>query len=178
MLNGWTTSGNLSWVSGNPFSVNSSLGTFLREDYSSTNEVDTNLNRSQLENIMQFRMTPNGPYMVPASIIGPDGRGVGTGSQTFPGQIFTNPPAGSVGTLQRDQFTGPPIFEMDAALFKDNKITERVSMEIRMEALNVFNHPGFVVTSSNMDVNSQQFGQITQQANTPRQLQFGLRLKF
>ena len=47
-----------------------------------------------------------------------------------------------------------------------------------MEALNVFNHPGFYVTSATMDINSPQFGQINSYGNTPRELQFALRLKF
>ena len=48
----------------------------------------------------------------------------------------------------------------------------------------MFNHPGFIVTtqdinsgSQNMDINYQQFGKITQQANTSRELQFGLRVQ-
>jgi hypothetical protein len=117
--------------------------------------------------------------MISNSAIGSDGRGVApAGQSAFPGQVFYNPTAGNIGTLQRRMFTGPPIFEMDAAIFKANKINERVTMELRMEALNVFNHPGFVVTSGNMDINSQQFGKITQQANTPRELQFGVSVKF
>ncbi len=36
---------------------------------------------------------------------------------------------------------------MDTAIFKDTKINARVSIELRMEALNVFKHPGFYVTS-------------------------------
>jgi hypothetical protein len=48
-----------------------------------------------------------------------------------------------------------------------------------MEAINVFNHPGFIVTSATMDINSPQFGQIVApQGNLPRELQFALRLKF
>ncbi len=38
---------------------------------------------------------------------------------------------------------------MDAALFKETKINERVSVELRMEALNVFNHPTFAVFTNN-----------------------------
>ena len=186
LLNGWTTSGNLSWTSGNPYSVVSGLGTFLREDNSVENMANTALTKPQLTNILQFQMTPNGPYMAPASIIGPDGRAVApAGQPEFPGQIFTNPTAGNVGTLQRRMFTGPNVFSMDAALIKETKLTERIVAELRMEAVNVFNHPTFAVFSSdttagvnNMDINSPQFGQITSEATTPRQLQFGLRLRF
>ncbi|MGD1097725.1 MAG: TonB-dependent receptor, partial [Bryobacteraceae bacterium] len=179
LIGGWTTSGNLSWVSGNPYSVYSGYGTFLSEYESTNNEAVTLLNNSQLNDVLGFRMTGNGPYMVAASAIGSDGRGVAPpGNAPFSGQVFYNPTAGNIGTLQRRQFTGPPIFEMDAAVFKDNKIKENVTLQLRMDVLNVFNHPGFVVSSGNMDINSQQFGKITQQANTSRELQFGANVRF
>jgi len=179
LIGGWTTSGNLTWISGNPYSVSSGFGTFVPEDSSAENMADTTLTRGQLNNILKFQMTGNGPYMVVQSAIGPDGRAVApAGQPQFAGQIFTNPAAGTLGTLQRRMFSGPPVFEMDAAIFKETKINERISIELRMEALNVFNHPGFIVTSANMGINSQLFGQINSQANTPRELQFALRLRF
>jgi hypothetical protein len=98
------------------------------------------------------------------------------GSPLFAGQLFTNPGAGQVGALQKRQFTGPNVFEMDAAIAKETKLTERTSMELRMEALNVFNHDAFAFFAQ--DINSAQFGKITNVASTPRQLQFGLRVKF
>jgi hypothetical protein len=177
LLTGWTTSGRLTWQSGNPFSVYSGLGTFLREDFSGTNEANTQYTKALLSNMFQFRMTPNGPYFVPASVIGPDGRAVApAGEAQFTGQVFTNPTAGNVGALQKRMFTGPGVFDMDAALFKQTMLTERVGIELRMEALNVFNHTAFAIFAQ--DINSPQFGQVTSTATAPRTMQFGLRLKF
>jgi outer membrane receptor protein involved in Fe transport len=180
VISGWSTSGNLSWTSGNPFSILSDLGTFLREDFSGENMANTALNKANLtSNVLQLRMTGNGPYFAPASAIGPDGRGVApAGQPAFAGQIFSNPTAGNLGTLQRRMFTGLPVFAMDAALFKETKITEKIALELRMEALNVFNHAAFAVFSSDMNINSPQFGQVTSMASVPRQMQFGLRLRF
>jgi len=179
LVEGWTTSGNLSWQSGNPFSLVSGFGTLLPEASSGENMANTALTRPQLENILQFQMTGNGPYIVPQSVIGSDGRAVAaTGQPEFTGQIVTNPTAGMLGELQRRQFTGPSVFDMDAALFKNTKITERFTVELRMEALNVFNHAAFAVFSNNTTINSQQFGQITNLAISPRLMQFSLRLKF
>ncbi len=124
-------------------------------------------------------MTANGPYYVPASAIGPDGRGTtDIGTPAFQGQLFTNPGAGSVGVLQRRQFTGPSVFNMNVALFKDTRIREGVSIELRAESLNVFNHEAFAVFSGNLDINSPQFGQVTSSATAPRQLQLAVRVKF
>jgi hypothetical protein len=186
-IQGWVTSANLSWVSGNPYSVESGYGTFLRQDFSGDNTANSlALTRPQLDNQLTFQMTGNGPYMVVASAIGADGRGVApAGSAPFPGQLFTNPGAGDIGTLQRRQFDGPNVFNMDAAVFKETRVNERIGVELRMEALNVFNHATFAVFDStngnpnpNMNINSQLFGVITSQATSPRQLQFGLRVKF
>ena len=184
LIEGWTTSGNLSWTSGNPFSVlaadiNNSYGTFLREDFSGYNTANTLLTKNDLTGMLQLRMTGNGPYIVPASAIGPDGHGVApAGSAPFGGQIFTLPTAGTLGALQRRTFTGPNVFDMDAALFKETRIREEMSIELRMEALNVFNHPNFWVQSGNLSIDSPQFGQVTNTLGLPRQMQFSIRFKF
>jgi hypothetical protein len=176
-LSGWMTSGNITWISGNPVSVYSGRGTFLREAFSGTNEADTNLTFPQLENLTQFRMTSSGPYFIAASAIGPDGRGVAPDGQApFPGQVFFNPGPGQIGTLQKRLFTGPNVFAMDAALSKTTKFTERVSAELRLEALNVFNHPTFAIFAQN--INSPQFGQVASTATAARELQLGLRVRF
>ena len=141
--------------------------------------ANTPLTRPDLNNILQFQMTGNGPYIVPQSVIGSDGRAVApAGQPEFSGQIVTNPTAGTLGELQRRQFTGPSVFDMDAALFKSTKINERYSVELRMEALNVFNHAAFAVFSNNTSINSQQFGQITSLAISPRLMQFSVKVKF
>ena len=179
LITGWTTSGNLSWISGNPVSVVSDFGTFLREDFSTENMANTAFTRGELSSVLGFQMTGNGPYFVTPSTIGSDGRAVApAGSPVYQGQVFTNPGAGTVGQLQRRQFTGPLVFSMDAALFKETRIKERAALEIRMEALNVFNHAAFAVFSNNLNINSQQFGQITSTAILPRQIQLGASLRF
>ena len=176
LLSGWTTSGNLSYQSGNPFSVYSGRGMFNTEYFSGVNEANTSYTGDLLKNLFRFQMTPNGPYFVPQTAIGPDGRAVAPdGSPQFAGQVFTNPGAGQVGALQKRQFTGPNLFSMDAAIFKETKIAARYAVELRMEALNVLNHPWFAIFSQ--DINWPQFGKITSDT-AGRQLQFGLRVKF
>lgn len=179
LIQGWTTSGNLAWFSGNPISVPSGFGTFLREDFSGTNMANSLLTKTDLSGMLKLRMTGDGPYFVPASAIGADGRGVAPqGSAPFGGQIFYNPAAGTIGQLQRRMFTGPGVFAMDAALFKETRIHENYSIELRMEALNVFNHPNFMVSSANLAINSPQFGQVTSTLLQPRQMQFLIRFRF
>jgi len=58
-------------------------------------------------------------------------------------------------------------------LFKELAIAEKVTTQFRAELFNAFNTPTF--GSPNLSVNSSAFGRITSQANSPRQIQFGLK---
>ena len=178
IIGGWMTSGNITWTSGNPFSIYSGLGTFLSAADSYDNEAITLETMSQLSGQIKFRMTGNGPFIVPASAIGFDGRGVAPpGQAAFSGQLFYNPGPGQLGTLQKRVFDGPPIFDMDAKLAKEVRIIERIKATLFMEALNVFNHPNYFVSDQN--INSQQFGKVTSTAGyLPRQIQLGLKIAF
>jgi len=64
----------------------------------------------------------------------------------------------------------------DLSLFKDFQIVERVRLQLRAEALNAFNTVRF--GGPNTSVTSSSFGQITMQANAPRQMQLGLKILF
>ena len=90
----------------------------------------------QLNQIVQFQMTGNGPMMVSSSAINPaDGSGVAPdGSPNFAGQVFSNPTAGNLGVLQRRLFSGPWTFDIDLALIKNIAVTDRQSIEIRVDA--------------------------------------------
>ena len=94
----------------------------------------------------------------------------------FFGQVFSNPGAGTIGALQRRMFSGPWDFNMDLALIKKTQITERQSVELRMDAQNIFNHASFFV--GDQSINSTQFGRVTQNFYGRRLIQFGLFYKF
>ena len=63
-----------------------------------------------------------------------------------------------------------------SSLIKDTRIKERVELEVRVEALNVFNQVNFA--APNTTPTSTAFGQVTVQNNVPRHLQLSLRVKF
>ncbi|MGP8246251.1 MAG: hypothetical protein ACLQVN_17245, partial [Bryobacteraceae bacterium] len=73
---------------------------------------------------------------------------------------------------------GLPQWNVDAALTKDfGIIKERVGVSVIFQVTNVFNHvqmagPSLSLTSPTT------FGRITGQANTPRNMEFGIRLHF
>jgi hypothetical protein len=132
---------------------------------------------SALFNDFYLRQTPTGPYFVAASAIGADGRGTAAdGTAPFSGQIFTNPGAGTIGTLQRREFNGPWAFNQDFSLLKNIKILERHTLQIRMDATNLWNHSTFLVGDQN--INSTTFGKITSTFFGRRLIQFQLTYKF
>ncbi len=178
-LGGWSVSGIMIWQSGTPFSVLSQRGTLNRSSgsRSENNTANTVLTKPQTDVIFQFRQTGDGPMFVPASVIGPDGRAVsGDGEAAFAGQRFFNPGPGEVGSLQRRMFSGPWAFNIDFGILKTTKLTERQSIEFRMESTNALNHPQFMVGDQN--INSTEFGRISETFSTARRIQFGLYYRF
>jgi outer membrane receptor protein involved in Fe transport len=47
------------------------------------------------------------------------------------------------GNLGRNSLIGPHFRQFDFSVFKDTQLTERLKMELRFEAYNLFNHPNF-----------------------------------
>lgn len=72
--------------------------------------------------------------------------------------------------------TGPGQWNWDMALAKTLPINERMHLEFRAEAFNIWNHTQFSNPSSS--INSSQFGVITSTSVPPRIIQFGLKLYF
>ena len=64
----------------------------------------------------------------------------------------------------------------DLSLFKEFFPTEKVRVQFRAEFMNSLNRVQFA--GPNTSVTSTSFGVITSQANSPRQLQFGLKILF
>jgi len=94
---------------------------------------------------------------------------------------FTVPANFTFGSASRTDpvLRGPGIANYDFALFKKTRITERIGLEFRAEVFNVFNRVQFGQpnTTATTAANST-FGVITSQANSPRQVQFALRLRY
>jgi hypothetical protein len=78
--------------------------------------------------------------------------------------------------FQYDGLTGPGFWNLDTTLSKKFRLTERVNLELRMEAYNLTN--SFMLSAPNVDVNSSLFGRSTNQANRGREFQYTMRLHF
>ena len=177
VVSGWRVASIVTEQSGTPFGVLSARGTLNRAARSAGETANTSLDKSQLDNLFGVVMTGNGPYFVPLSIKGSDGRAVAPdGSAPFTGQVFSQPVAGNIGALQRNYFSGPWVFDMDASISKLTKIKERHSLELRMDATNVFNHPTWFI--GNQTITSTNFGKITSNFFGRRLVQFALYYRF
>jgi hypothetical protein len=182
LLTGWALSGFVTVQSGAPVSILSARGTLNRGARSGQNTVNTTDTLGQLQSISGLFVTGNGPYFINPSVIGPNGAGVAPdGSAPFSGQVFSNPVAGSLGSLQRRLLSGPWFNNYNMALLKDTKLTERQSIQIRADFYNLFNHPNFYIGDQN--INSLSFGRITSMFTSAdgvstRVIQFGLYYRF
>jgi hypothetical protein len=178
VIGGWIVSNSMVWQSGAPFSILSGRGTLNRASRSYYNTADTSLNQAQLNQVVGFHMTGNGPMIVSPSAINPaDGTGVNAdGDPAFKGQIFFNPGAGTLGVLQRRYFSGPWTFGMDMSLMKKFNLTEKANVEFRADAFNVLNHATF--WSGDQNINSTNFGVVSSTFYQPRIMEFGLMFRF
>jgi hypothetical protein len=117
--------------------------------------------------------------------------GVDTCSLPRPtGPGWKMPACGALGNAGLLRLRGPRAFFADAAVFKNFTVTERVKMQFRMDAFNVFNHPvlGFNnnQTGSGACIDCSGNGNITDieadaspgSTTGMRQLEFALRLMF
>ena len=104
------------------------------------------------------------------------------------------PAAGTFGNLSKNAAIGPPLADFDFAMKKQFNLTERMNLQFRAEAFNIFNHPNFgnmitaifsgavdmknPVTSQPLGSRNGSTGRLTDTATTSRQIQFALRLVF
>ena len=82
---------------------------------------------------------------------------------------------GVLGNANRRFFHGPGLNNWDFALHKTTKLTERISLEIRAEFFNIFNHAQFTNPSGNFS--SGNFGNVTG-ARDPRIGQMAMKFVF
>jgi hypothetical protein len=80
--------------------------------------------------------------------------------------VFRTPLPGEVGDY-RDQIFGPGTWSLDMAMSKRFSVTERMALDVRVDAVNVLNHPE--PANPNLNLQTGVFGQITSKVATPLQ---------
>jgi hypothetical protein len=112
----------------------------------------------------------------------------GDPEQWFDPSAFLLPPAGELGNLGRGALIGPDLMVVDAALVKRVPFTRlgpAGSVEIRVEAFNLFNRVNYGIPSliafagqQNGEAPLSTFGRIRSTTTPARQVQLGLRVVF
>jgi hypothetical protein len=108
--------------------------------------------------------------------------GVGPKTPWFTTSSFAAPAGATFGNVGRNSISGPGFFDLDTALSKSIRFTERYNLDLRLEAFGVTNTPQFFFASNGGTANgttlgNSSFGQITN-ATGGRTLQLGAKLTF
>ncbi len=156
ILEGWQVAGIATFSSGLPF------------------DIFTDLDTAHVGEIQRPDFSPAG---IPAPVGNPR-------TQTGPNLgFFPDPPFGRGGNLGRNRFRGPGMNNWDMVLQKTIRISERLGLELRTEAYNLFNRTQFS-QPGNLTSNPGTFGQSTSQVRRAdgtsgaQQIQFGMKLTF
>jgi hypothetical protein len=109
----------------------------------------------------------------------------GTVQHYFDATCFDLPPAGTFGNAGRNSLRGPSYASVDVSLVKSIGLDPGRSLQLRLEAFNVFNRANFAVPSGQVfagvsaaEAPLATAGQITRTVSSARQLQLGVKLSF
>jgi hypothetical protein len=157
VVGGWRVSTFLTWMSGLPLYFSAPSGGLLAPGNTQTPQL-----------------------IAPVQIL----HGIGNGNPWFSNtsSTFVAATGTNFGNVGRNYLSGPNFFNLDAALSKSIRFTERFNLDLRLEAFGVTNTPQFFFTTGNgsaagLTLASSSFGDITS-ATGGRQLQLGAKLNF
>jgi hypothetical protein len=98
-----------------------------------------------------------------------------TTAEYFNVNAYVDPPPYQFGTLGRNTWVGPGLFNVDTTLSKRFRVKERCAFEIRAEGFNLFNTANYNQVAR--IINAPGFGSV--QTELPmRELQFGAKITF
>ncbi|HZT70711.1 MAG TPA: TonB-dependent receptor [Terriglobia bacterium] len=154
-VNGWRTTGIVTWHSGFPFQI-----------YSGTDNSFSGIGIDRADfigtSLSQARLDPNRSH---GALI----------QEYFNTALFVPNAVGTFGNTGRNILRGPGYFNTDFGLIKDTRMTERTTLQFRAEFFNLFNNVNFGQPDNS--VADSTIGQITS-ARDPRILQFALKVLF
>lgn len=148
LIGGWQANGMVNFISGNYLTVSASntSGIFGTNTWAVNNGRSARLTGPVVERLEEY----------------------------FDTSVFSQPPPFTFGNVRTlPDVLSPGTRSFDLSLFKEFRPTERIRAQFRGEFLNAFNTPRFGGPTTG--VTSSSFGRISSQANSPRQLQFGLK---
>ncbi|HEY4354573.1 MAG TPA: TonB-dependent receptor [Acidobacteriaceae bacterium] len=91
---------------------------------------------------------------------------------------FSVPGLDQIGTAGRNTAFGPRLFNTDLSIQKNFSIRERLTLQVRADAFNAFNHINFGGPNGNIDQGGSIGGGPYPNGANPRQMQFSGRIEF
>ncbi|MFN3326369.1 MAG: carboxypeptidase regulatory-like domain-containing protein [Bryobacteraceae bacterium] len=154
LVNGWAVSGITTFQTGFPIRISS-------------------FDDMELMSSFDFEMPGQPDIVAPFRTMNPRG----AGNRYFNPATFAPAEMGRIGTAPRTICCGPPINNFDFAVHKSTMLRkERLRLEFRGEAFNIFNHAQFFNPGGNISETGD-FGRV-RRARPPRLVQFALKLHF
>jgi hypothetical protein len=132
VTDGWGVNGIVTAQSGQPFQLNYNF----EDDFDGSGE---GFARPQVVGPVHYSSDPAQfldltSFAIPCTY--PAAGGTGFANSCIPGTRH-------FGNEGRNSLIGPHFRQFDFSIFKDTAITERIKLELRFEAYNLFNHPNF-----------------------------------
>ena len=160
----WITRGIGSRVLGN-WQFNSIISVRSGQPYTPIMNVDTaNIGTTAA----QTRARPN--------LVGNPNLSNPTPQQWFNTAAFASPAQYTFGTAGRNILRTQASQDFDLSLFREDKVTERIKLQFRVEAFNALNHPVFGIPQTTFT--SPTFGVVSTTIGNARQIQLGLKMIF
>jgi hypothetical protein len=115
------------------------------------------------------------PLVYRPNVAGDPNSGPKTIAAYFNVAAFARPPANSFGNAGRNIIRGPGFKNVDFALSRTFRLSEKLGVQFRGEFFNALKHPNFGFPNATADTTS--FGKVTT-ALDPRQVQIAARVTF
>jgi len=186
IVEGWQFASAFQMVSGAPLSLTSALGTYSSRTTNSADLIGTLPEElGKVEKGNGFVQYFNGLSVKAAPLpnFGGDTNLAGrfTNQVVVDGSgniVLQNPAPGTTGTtaLNLPRLRGPSALDFSMTLTKKIRLAESKEFSLRIDAVNVLNHPNWA--NPNTNINNTLFGRITNTVGTPRTITFNTRLDF
>jgi len=184
-IEGWQASWIINLTSGQPLSVSAQNNLYALGTASIVGPFAKDSGNAQFDTGTTWNYLPKGAYNV---ILDPQ-CGQVTPLQGLQAQctidavadasgrvVLQNPAPGTRGTLGQRAMEGPGQWRFDANLEKSFKVSESKTLQFRMDAKNILNHPE--LNAPNLAITNTNFGTINGKTTLHRQFQAQLRLTF
>ena len=99
-----------------------------------------------------------------------------TPSQWINPAAFVAPAQYTFGNTPRNSLRTEPYKNLDASIFREFPVSESIKLQLRLDAINAFNHPVWGVPNNCQ--NCQNFGVVTSTVNNARQMQLSGKIVF